>query len=63
MIAPCKDCATRSVGCHSVCAKYIDYSKACKDANKAMHEDLIVGFVHGENMAAYMKRIGRYRKR
>lgn len=25
LIAPCKDCKDRVVGCHSVCEKYITY--------------------------------------
>jgi hypothetical protein len=24
--APCKDCSSRQVGCHSICHDYIDYS-------------------------------------
>lgn len=27
MIAPCKDCPDRKVGCHAVCEKYIAYSE------------------------------------
>ena len=27
MIAPCKDCTDRIVGCHSTCLRYIDWQK------------------------------------
>lgn len=27
MRAPCKDCPDRKLGCHSVCEKYIEFTK------------------------------------
>lgn len=29
-MSPCKGCADRSVGCHSKCEKYVDYTNAIK---------------------------------
>lgn len=30
LIAPCKDCEERQIGCHSTCEKYLQY-RALKD--------------------------------
>ena len=27
MRSPCKDCPDRKLGCHSICEKYIEYTK------------------------------------
>ena len=31
MLAPCKDCPDRVLGCHSVCEKYIAFDKYRKE--------------------------------
>ncbi len=31
MIAPCKDCAERHVGCHASCPRYGEYKAVCND--------------------------------
>lgn len=33
-IAPCKDCDSRSIGCHAVCEKYIKFNKECEALRK-----------------------------
>ena len=41
MIAPCKDCPDRSLGCHASCGKYIAYRKTqdeYNDNNRALNE-------------------------
>lgn len=34
MIAPCKDCHDRKVGCHSVCEKYKQFSEERQQKNQ-----------------------------
>lgn len=34
MQAPCKDCADRALGCHSVCEKYKEYAKQNEERRK-----------------------------
>lgn len=29
MIAPCKDCAERHVGCHASCSRYAEFKAGC----------------------------------
>ena len=31
MIAPCKDCVERHVGCHASCPRYAEYKAVCED--------------------------------
>ena len=41
MIAPCKDCPDRELGCHTSCGKYIAYRKTqdeYNDKNRAINE-------------------------
>lgn len=37
MIAPCKDCAERYVGCHAFCSRYADFRAEC-DARRKKKE-------------------------
>lgn len=39
MIAPCKDCPDRCIGCHSVCAKYKDFRAACDAVSAAKRRE------------------------
>lgn len=41
--SPCKDCKDRKLGCHSVCDKYIEYSKQNEKIYKErrLNQDLI----------------------
>ena len=34
ILAPCKDCENREIGCHSRCAAYIKYKSVLNDAKK-----------------------------
>lgn len=34
MLAPCKDCEDREVGCHAGCEKYLAYKKEREKLNK-----------------------------
>lgn len=34
MIAPCKNCNDRKVGCHSVCDRYIQFKEYMDDIHK-----------------------------
>ncbi|WP_455256740.1 hypothetical protein [Peptoniphilus asaccharolyticus] len=41
MIAPCKNCEEREVGCHSNCKRYIEYDKTMdhiRDSRKKLVE-------------------------
>lgn len=41
MIYPCKDCTDRTLGCHSICDKYISF-KETRDKKKAlMYKDIV----------------------
>lgn len=35
MIAPCKDCAERFVGCHASCGRYREYKAECDARREA----------------------------
>lgn len=37
--SPCKDCQTRFVGCHSSCAKYIDFQQELEVMRKKVREN------------------------
>lgn len=34
MIAPCKDCVERFVGCHSACPRYAEFKAGCNEKEK-----------------------------
>lgn len=35
MIAPCKDCAERFVGCHASCPQYAKFKAGCEERREA----------------------------
>lgn len=45
MIAPCKDCTERKVGCHADCDKYKEYRRALDAINQKRREDSWAGFM------------------
>ena len=38
ILAPCKDCENREIGCHSRCVAYIKYKSKLNDAKKDIIE-------------------------
>lgn len=38
IIAPCKGCEDRKMGCHSKCEKYIEWKKATEERKKAIEK-------------------------
>ena len=40
ILAPCKDCPDRYVGCHSKCEKYLSFRKKLNEHNKKTREEL-----------------------
>ena len=38
ILAPCKDCENREIGCHSRCVAYIKYKSELNDAKKDIIE-------------------------
>ena len=38
ILAPCKDCENREIGCHSRCVAYIKYKKELNDTKKSIIE-------------------------
>lgn len=35
MIAPCKDCTARHVGCHASCPRYAEFKAGCEERREA----------------------------
>ena len=38
--APCKDCESRFLGCHSTCERYNDFKKYREELNEQRHQVL-----------------------
>ncbi|MBO5969291.1 MAG: hypothetical protein J6S14_12425 [Clostridia bacterium] len=38
MQSPCKDCPDRKLGCHSICEKYIEYTKFREELRRKRQE-------------------------
>lgn len=41
LVAPCKDCRDRELGCHSKCIKYMEFKKQQDALNKQRREEYI----------------------
>lgn len=65
MIAPCKDCEERVLGCHSTCAKYIAFNESREIARKKNHEEVMAN-VYSKSLAkniAYYSEKRQHKKR
>lgn len=53
MIAPCKDCKKRAVGCHSICREYLEWQKKNEERRNLIvaKRRLEVDLIHRRNVA------------
>ena len=51
MVAPCKGCEERQIGCHSSCEKYLDYKAKAEEIAKRQRADAH----HGRDYKGYKK--------
>lgn len=63
LTAPCKDCAERHPGCHSECAKYIEYDKERKDMRESRRRGFDYVACHKDRVSkAARRKWGKRRK-
>ena len=62
MIAPCKDCSDRFVGCHSVCPRYAEFREECEARRKKRAERYPIKDYTCELIARNQKAAHRRRK-
>lgn len=61
MIAPCKDCSDRCIGCHSVCDKYKDFRATCDAVSAAKRREFAAdeaGALRGDKIRRDAHRFG-----
>ena len=62
VIAPCKDCRDRVLGCHSHCEKYMTYKKKHDEEMTAFHKekeiDASIHYERDKRIRRAMKRRG-----
>lgn len=57
VVAPCKDCPERYVGCHSSCARYGEYLRQHNAEKKRMYaEDVTTGQINELNWGSSRKK-------
>lgn len=54
MIAPCKNCPSRFLGCHSVCLKYGNYRTEQDALNQKRAEDKKID-LYSTDLSSYIK--------
>lgn len=55
MIAPCKDCGSREIGCHSKCEKYLEFKDFNERRKKERELDKKCNDLNFDSIARTMK--------
>lgn len=56
MVAPCKNCKDRYVGCHSKCEKYKEYAAECEVIREKRRKESDERMFFGETLKVIAKR-------
>ena len=57
VVAPCKDCQERKIGCHTDCERFSDYRKATEESKEQFDE--YDKYKRNHHTFAWLKKRGR----